>query len=474
MSPDLAVDLCVIGAGSAGLSVAGTAAGLGASTVLIERARMGGGCLNTACVPSKALLAAARTAHTVRHAGIFGIDAEPRVDFARVHQHVHEAITAIEPHDSAERFERLGVEVIRADARFLAPRVVLAGNRTIKARRVVIATGSEPEVPPIRGLDRVRFFTNEDIFDNESLPGHLIVLGGGPLGIELAQAHRRLGARVTVLERSKAMPNDDPELARLLLRHLAAEGIAIREGAEVKGIEPDGNGVVVTVEEAGQVSRVEGSHLLVAIGRRPRVDGLDLGRAGVAYSDKGLVVDARLRTTARGVYAAGDVVSGPKFTHVCTYHAGIVIRSALFYLPSRLSYASLPWVTYTDPELAQIGMTEEQARKHHGADVRIARVHYADNDRAQAERRPEGVLKLVARRNGRVLGASILGAHAGELAPLWVLAIERGLRLKDMAQMIAPYPTWGELDKAAAAEFVKPKLFNDLTRRVVRLLSRLP
>lgn len=473
-SSQATTDICVIGAGSAGLSVAAAAAGLGARVTLIERGAMGGECLNTGCVPSKALLAAAKQAHSARNAAIFGIAANPVVDFAQVHAHVHEAIDAIAPHDSVERFEQLGVEVIRAQARFLGPRLVLAGNRAIRAHRVVIATGSEPAVPKLAGLAGVRFLTNETIFDNARLPEHLIVLGGGPLGIELAQAHRRLGSRVTVVEHGKAMPKDDPELARPLLRLLAAEGIAIREGAKATAVEPTGAGIAVTVEEAGQTSRVEGSHLLVATGRRPRVDGLDLARAGVDHDDKGIVVDARLRTTAHGVYAAGDVAHGPNFTHVCAYHAAIVIRNAIFHWPSRVDYRSLPWVTYTDPELAQVGMTEARARMAHGDDVRVARVDYADNDRAQAERRPRGLLKLVARRNGLVLGASILGAHAGELALLWVLAIKRGLRLRDIAQLIAPYPTWSELDKAAAAEFLKPKLFNDLTRRVVRVLSWLP
>ena len=468
------IDLCVIGAGAAGLSVAATAAQLGLRVSVIERGKMGGECLNTGCVPSKALLAAAKTAHAIRHAKGFGIDSEPRIDFGRVHDHVHSVIAAIAPHDSIGRFEGLGVHVVQGEARFLAPRTVAVNGQEIRAQRVLIATGSEAAVPPIPGLQDVPFFTNENIFENDKLPDHLIILGAGPIGLEMAQAFRRFGAAVTVLERAKAMPKDDQELARTMLRRLTEEGIVIREGVETKNIDRDGNSIVVTVQEDGRSGRLTGSHLLVAVGRKPRVAGLGLKNAGVEYNDKGIIVDSRLRTTARGTYAVGDVIDGPKFTHVCSYHAGIVIRNALFHLPANVNYASLPWVTYTDPELAQIGMTEELAKARYGHDFRVVQVQYANNDRAQAERQPEGILKLIARRNGRILGASILGPQAGELASTWVLAIERGLKAQQIAQMIAPYPTWGELNKAVAAEFSKPKLFNATMRRVVRILAYLP
>ncbi|MGH6679376.1 MAG: dihydrolipoyl dehydrogenase family protein, partial [Bradyrhizobium sp.] len=328
----------------------------------------------------------------------------------------------------------------------------------MRARRVVIATGTEPALPPISGLDETPFFTNETIFENDSLPDHLVILGGGPIGIEIGQAYRRLGAAVTIVERDKAMSKDDPELAKSLLRVLAGEGIAIREGADAKAVSRDGDAISVSVEEAGQPTEIRGSHLLVATGRKPRTAGLNLHAVGIEYDAKGIIVDKHLQTTARGVYAAGDVVDGPRFTHVCSYHAGIVIRNALFYLPARLDYRSLPWVTYTDPELAQIGMTEEQARRSRGEQIRVVRVAYADNDRAQAERQSQGMLKLIADRKGYVLGASILGAHAGELAHLWVIAIEQKIKLRDLSQMIAPYPTWGELNKAAASEFSRSLL----------------
>ena len=468
------VDLCVIGAGAAGLSVTAGAAQLGIGVVLIEQDRMGGECLNTGCVPSKALLAAAKAAQMIRDAKSFGIDAEPLIDFQRVHAHLRSVIDAIAPHDSVERFEQLGVEVIRGKARFTGRHRIAVNGRELRAHRVVIATGSAPAVPRIPGLDQVPFFTNESIFDNDSLPRHLVILGGGPNGIEIGQAYRRLGAAVTIIERDKALSKDDPELARPLLQHLATEGVAIHDGAKLKAVVRDGDSIILTVEVAGQEFELRGSHLFIATGRAPRTSGMGLEAAGIEYDENGIIVDNRLRTTARGIYAAGDVVNGPRFTHVASYHAGIVIRNALFRLPARIDYRSLPWVTYTDPELAQVGMTEERARNRYGDKVRVLRVPYEANDRAQTERHTEGMLKLVADARGRVLGASILGAHAGELAHLWVVAIEQKLKLRHVAQMIAPYPTWGELDKAAAAEFFKPFIARPLTRAIARTLFRLP
>ena len=468
------VDVCVIGGGAAGLSVSAGAALLGLKVVLIERDRMGGECLNTGCVPSKALLAPANTAQTLRDAPSFGIDASPMIDFKRVHAHVRSALDSVAPHDSVERFQKLGVEVIRGEARFLDGRTISVNGTSIRAKRAVIATGSEPAVPDIAGLHEVPFLTNENIFDNDALPEHLIILGGGPIGVEIGQAYRRLGAAVTILERDKAIPKDDPELARALLQRLASEGTAIRENAEVKAVARQGKEIRVTVEEAGQSTQISGSHLLVATGRRPRTAGLGLQAAGVEHGEQGIKVDQYLQTTQRGIYAAGDVIDGPHFTHVCSYHAGIVIRNALFRLRAKVDYRSLPWVTYTDPELAQIGLTEELARKRYGDEIRVIRVQYSENDRAHTERRSQGMLKLVANRQGRVLGASILGAHAGELTQLWVIGIEQKVKLGAIAQMIAPYPTWGELNKAAASEFAKPLLAHRLTRGAAKVLSWLP
>lgn len=475
MSERVAADLCVIGAGSGGLSIAAGAAQLGMKTVLVERGKMGGDCLNYGCVPSKALLAAAKRVKAARGNAAFGLGgAPPSVDFPAVMRHVAEVIAAIAPHDSVERFTGLGVRVVAASARFAGPREVAAGDLLVRARRIVIATGSSPGLPPIPGLAEAPYLTNETIFDNRILPEHLIVIGGGPIGMEMAQAHRLLGARVTVLEAAKVLAKDDPELAELLVERLRADGVAIEEGVRIRRVERAGGGVAVIVEDRAGERRIEGSHLLVAAGRRANLAGLDLDKAGIATDAQGrLVLDRRLRTTNRRVYAAGDAAGGPQFTHIASYHAGIVIRNALFRLPAKVDYRALPWATYTDPELAQVGLTEAEALKAHPGDVSVLRWSLAENDRAQAERETFGLVKVLARRNGKVLGASILAPQAGELVQTWGLAIGSGLKLGAMAGLIAPYPTYGEASKRAAGSFFLPKLFSDRTRRLLRLLAKL-
>ncbi|MEO5733904.1 MAG: FAD-dependent oxidoreductase [Rubrivivax sp.] len=473
-------DLVVIGAGSAGLSATAFAAQLGVDVVLIERSKMGGECLNVGCVPSKALLAAAKVAHAMRSGGRFGITAvEPVVDFEAVHAHVQGVIAAIAPHDSVERFEGLGARVLRGEARFVEPRVLVVqtdnGDLRIRARRVIVATGSAPAIPPIEGLDSVPYFTNETLFDNRTLPEHLLVIGGGPIGIEMAQAHRRLGAKVTVVERGSCLSKDDPEHARQLLKHLATEGVVLRQKTSVKAVRQDGEQIVLTVEEGEQTSEITGSHLLVATGRKPRLDTLDLERAGVKTDRHGIVVDAKLRTNVHGIYAIGDVISGaPHFTHTASFQAGIAVQNALLLPYAKTDYSALPWVTYCDPELAHVGIDEAEAKKRHGDDVQVLRAALSDNDRAQTERATLGSVKVLARKNGTVLGVSILASHAGEMAHAWGLAIGAGLKLKAVATMIAPYPTFGEAGKAAAGELYKPKLFSPLAKRVVRWFSHLP
>jgi pyruvate/2-oxoglutarate dehydrogenase complex dihydrolipoamide dehydrogenase (E3) component len=327
---------------------------MGAKVVLIEKGKMGGDCLNYGCVPSKSLIAAAKAAQTVRTAARFGVNGhEPEIDFLRVHDHVQGVIAAIAPHDSQERFERLGVKVIRAAARFVGPREVEAGGARVRARRFVVATGSSPAVPPLPGLADLPHLTNETIFDLTERPMHLVVLGGGPIGCELAQAHRRLGARVTILARSSILPKDDRAAVEVVRHRLTSEGIDVREHVEITAVERAGNGIAVSFAEAGFGQRVTASDLLVAAGRRPNVESLGLEAAGIEYGARGIMVDARLRTTNRRVFAIGDVAGGHQFTHMAAYHAGIVIRNALFRLPAKVDYRAVPWVTYTEPELAK-------------------------------------------------------------------------------------------------------------------------
>ncbi len=470
----ISTDICVIGAGSGGLSVAAGAVQMGARVVLIEAGEMGGDCLNYGCVPSKALLAAGKHAHMFGHSEAFGIAAAvPQVDFKKVHDHVKDVIATIAPIDSQERFEGLGVTVIREFAKFKDARTVVAGETEITARRIVVATGSSPMEPPIPGLDSVPFFTNETIFDNEVLPEHLIVIGGGPIGMEMSQAHRRLGAKVTTLEGGTALGKDDPELTAIVKRRLVEEGIDLRENAMVQRIEKSDSGVRVVFEKDGREQKVEGSHLLLAVGRAANVNGLELEKAGIGYSRRGITVDERLRTTNKKVFAIGDVSGGLQFTHVAGYHAGIVIRNALFKLPAKADHSAVPWVTYTDPEMAHVGLTEAQARDAHGDKARVLHWGFDENDRAQAERRTEGLIKVMTNPKGVVIGASIVGAGAGDLLAPWILAVGQKQKIGTMAQFIAPYPTMTEVSKRAAGSYYTGTLYSPRTRFVVRLLMRL-
>ncbi|MHA1566080.1 MAG: dihydrolipoyl dehydrogenase family protein, partial [Alphaproteobacteria bacterium] len=437
--------------------------------------KMGGDCLNYGCVPSKALLAAGRAATAYRQAGAFGLRAQaPEVPFAAVHDHVHGVIAGIAPHDSVERFEGLGVQVITQAARFVGPREVESADGTrVTARRFVIATGSAPATPPIPGLDTVPYFTNETIFDNTDCPAHLIVIGGGPIGVEMAQAHRRLGAEVTVLEMFAILGKDDPELAGIVKTRLADEGITLHEGIAIKRVEAAAQGITVIIGGDDDEERaITGSHLLVAAGRRPNIGELDLEAADIAYSPKGIEVDPRLRTTNKRIFAIGDVAGGFQFTHMAGYHAGIVIRNALFRMPAKVDYRAVPWVTYTDPELANVGLSEAMAREKHD-EIRVLRWPFAENDRAQAEHATDGFVKVITDPRGLILGAGIVGAHAGELLQPWILAISQKLKIGAMAGIIAPYPTLGEVNKRAAGSFYIPKLFSPRTRRIVRLLAKL-
>ena len=471
MAGELKVDICVIGGGAGGLAVAAAAAQMGASVALIEKAKMGGDCLNYGCVPSKALLAAGHAAESVRRAVRFGVaGGEPAIDAKAVHGHVHGSIAALAPHDSQERFEGLGVKVIRAPARFTGRRQVEAGDFRVTARRLVVATGSSPFAPPISGLEGTPYFTNETIFDLGRIPNHLLIVGGGPIGMEMAQAFRRLGAEVTVLEMFTIMPNDDPELVEVVRGRLAADGVDIREGVNIAGVEKAGDGVRMIMETHGVETKVEGSHLLIAAGRRANVGGLDLEKAGIAYSPKGIEVDARLRTSNKKVFAIGDVAGGFQFTHVAEYHAGIVIRNALFRIPAKAKTGAVPWVTYTDPELAQVGLTEERAKERQG-EIRVLRWPFADTARARAEGETDGLVKAITSRKGRILGAGIAGPRAGELIHIWVLAMSNNLKIGALAGMIAPYPTFSEASKRAAGGFFTPLLFSERARKIVRFLG---
>jgi pyruvate/2-oxoglutarate dehydrogenase complex dihydrolipoamide dehydrogenase (E3) component len=471
MAETITTDVCVIGGGSAGLVVAAGASQMGADTVLIEQGLMGGDCLNYGCVPSKALIAAGLAASDARRAGRFGVEADPVVDFGRVHDHVRGVIDGIAPHDSVARFEGLGVKVIEASAKFISPTELVAGEQPVRARRFVVATGSRPMVPSVPGLDTVDFFTNETIFDNTTLPEHLIIIGGGPIGMELAQAHRNLGARVTVIEMFSVLGADDPELAVVVADCLRKDGVDIRENTKVERVSRKGEGISVSLGQNGTSEIIEASHLLIATGRLANVEDMGLEAAGIDVGPQGITVDQRLRTSNRKIFAIGDVTGGLQFTHVAGYEAGIVLRNLLFRLPAKADYRATPWVTYTSPELAQVGLTEDKARARHGT-IKILRWPFAENDRAHAERSEDGLVKVITTKRGHIVGAGIVGANAGDLIQPWTLAIQNKLKIAAMAGFISPYPTLGEASKRAAGSFYTATLFSKRTRRIVRFLSR--
>lgn len=467
---DIKTDLLVIGAGSGGLSVAAGASQMGASVVLLEGHKMGGDCLNFGCVPSKALIASGKAAYGQAHSGIYGVaDQAPAIDYAAAKDHVADVIAQIAPVDSQERFEGFGVHVIREYGKFVSPDTVEAGEHRITARRIVISTGSSPLVPPIPGLQDVPYHTNETIFDLREKPDHLLIIGGGPIGMEMAQAHIRLGCKVTVIEGAKALGKDDPELAEVVLTALRAEGVEIAEEAMVSEIRKDGDGVQVEAKDGRVFS---GSHVLLAMGRKANTDKLNLEAAGIKPSRTGIEVDASLRTSNRKVYAIGDVAGGLQFTHVAGYHAGVIIRSALFGLPSKAKTSHIPWATYTDPELAQVGLTEAQAKEEHSGAVEVVRFHFNHNDRAIAERKTTGFIKVMVVK-GRPVGVSIVGYQAGELINLWALALANRLKMSQVAAMVAPYPTIGEINKRAAGAYFGPRLFeSDRVKAVVRFVQK--
>lgn len=471
MTDILTPDICVIGGGSGGLSVAAAAAAFGVPVVLIEKGRMGGDCLNVGCVPSKALIAAARRAHEARTGKIFGVNAgQVEVAYEKVHRHVQDVISVIAPNDSIARFTGLGVKVLQEEARFVDAQTIVAGKRLVKARRFVIATGSVPSIPSIPGLDKTPYLTNETIFDLKECPSHLVVIGAGPVGLELAQAFRRLGAAVTVLEAAMPLAAEDAECAEAVFNQLRREGIVLRSGVKIAHTgRIDGGGVKITLEADENI--IEASHLLIATGRTPSFSSLDLDKADIKTDPSGLLVNKRLRTTNTRVYAIGDAAGGPQFTHVANYHAGLVVRNALFRLPITVNNDIVPRVTFTHPELAHVGLTEADARQRHGT-IRILRWPFHDNDRAQTERDTRGHVKVVTTKRGKILGATIVGAQAGDLISMWSLAINRGLNIRAMAGVVLPYPTRAEAGKRAAIDFFTPGLTSPLLRRIIGMLRR--
>lgn len=472
----MSADLAIIGGGAAGLSIASGAAQLGRKVVLFEKGEMGGDCLNSGCVPSKALIAAAARAHAMRTAGKFGVaSVEPEVHWAQVKAHIHGVIETIAPIDSQERFEGMGVTVVREHAAFTGPRTVASQSLEVTAGDIVVATGSVPFIPPIPGLAETPFETNETIFHLDAAPSHLIVLGGGFIGAELAQAFARLGAAVTIVEMGAFLGRADAEAAAVVAASLRADGVTILEGVKAVAAEKADGGVALTLEGEGAPGRVAGSHLLVAVGRRQVHDALNLEAARVATDGRAIKTRPNLRSTSnKRVWVAGDAAGRQQFTHAAGLHASLFVQAALFRLRADAGATAMPSVAYTDPELAQIGLTEAEARAEHGSKVQVSRWSYEENDRAQTERDTEGFIKVISDKKGRLLGATLVGKNAGESLHVVGMAMANGLGMRAFTRLISPYPTRSEVVKRAASAFYSPKVFSPTAKFAVRMLQWLP
>ncbi|MEX1249693.1 MAG: FAD-dependent oxidoreductase [Hyphomonas sp.] len=471
----LKADLCVIGAGSGGLSAAAGAAMLGLKVVLFEKHEMGGDCLNYGCVPSKALLSCAKSAHAPAEAAKYGVTlGEAKVDWEGVKAHIRKSIETIAPVDSQERFEGLGCTVIREEARFEDPHTVVSGSVRVKARRIIVATGSRAFIPPIPGLAEHPYLTNETIFSLPAFPEHLIVLGGGPIGLELAQAFVRLGAKVTVLEMGRALARADAAHAQLAVEALRREGVSILEGHKAVRVSGGAGRVSVHADGPDGEIAIEGSHLLVALGRRAVLEGLGLDKGGVKHTPAGITVGDTLRSRSNPrVWALGDAAGREQFTHVAGWHASVFIRRAFFKQGSTAASLPVPSVTYTSPEIAQIGLTEAEARAKFGGSVKTSAFPFHDNDRAIAEGRTLGEAKLVLHK-GTLVGASIAGDGAGDILQLVSVAMSNGLKLTALTNFISPYPTRAEAVKRAASAYFTPSVFGKPARTLVGLLQRIP
>lgn len=471
----LKADLAVIGAGSAGLSIAAGAAMLGLDVVLFEEGEMGGDCLNTGCVPSKALISAAKYAAAARESSKYGITSgEPRTDWKAVQAHVRRSIDTIAPVDSQERFESLGVTVVREHAHFTNPSSVASDNVTVSARRIVIATGSRAAIPPIPGLAGVPYLTNETIFDVPELPEHLLILGGGPIGMEMAQAFRRLGSDVTLIEMDRVLARSDAAHAGIAAEALRKEGVTLLEHHKAAGVSMDDEIIFIEAEGPDGKVTVRGTHLLVATGRKAVTDGLALEAGEVDFDQHGIKVTDKLRSISNErVWALGDVAGRGQFTHLAGWHASVMVRRAFFKQGSKSESLPLPAVTYTSPEVAQVGLTEAEARDQFGDKVQVTHFAFDENDRAIAEGKTEGECKLILRK-GKLVGASIVGEGAGDIIQLVGYAMSNRMSLTSLTNFISPYPTRTEVVKRAASAHFTDTVFGKTSRTLVSLLQRIP
>ena len=470
-------DIGIIGGGAAGLTVASGAAQLGAKTILIEKEKtLGGDCLHFGCVPSKTLIKTAKVYHDLKAADRYGlppVEIQP-VDFRKVARHIGSVIETIQKHDSEQRFCSLGAKVIFGDPAFVDPHKVQYDGETISARKWVIATGSSPLVPPIPGLSQTPHITNREIFSLEKLPESMIVLGGGPIGVEMSQAFSRLGTLVSVVDMApQILPREDEDMATVVMEKMATEGVRFYLGHTVESLKDEGGRRKVTLKTpSGETIRLSAETLLVALGRKPNIQGLGLENIGVSVSPKGIGVDQRLRTSLKHIYAAGDVNGGYQFTHAAGYEGGIVISNAVFHLPRKVDYTWLPWCTFCDPELASIGMNEKAARAA-GKTFTVWTEPFADNDRNLTEGGGSGKIKLLLDDKGAPIGVQIVGPRAGDLICEWVAALNGKVKLSTLAGAIHPYPTLGEINKRVVGNYFAPKIFSGKVQKGLKFFFNL-
>jgi pyruvate/2-oxoglutarate dehydrogenase complex dihydrolipoamide dehydrogenase (E3) component len=462
-------DVIVIGGGAAGLTAAGGCALFGLNVALIEAGEMGGECLNNGCVPSKALISAAKRAAEANTPEHFGVTlSPPQVSWSGVHKFVHQAIADIAPHDSQERFEEMGCEVIREYARITGKHSVEVDGRTLTAPRIVIATGSKPFVPPIEGIDAVPYLTNENLFDLTEQPDHLVIIGGGVIGLEMAQSFRRLGSAVTVINPGSLMGRDDPDSVTVVAEAMRDEGVRFVDGKAIKVSGSQGN-ICVEVDSG---ETLNGSHLLVAVGRTANVSGYGLEELGVEMAKNGIKVDPRRRTSIKSIYAIGDCRDGPRLTHVSGYEGSNVALEITTGIPTKVDWSALPWCTYTDPEVAQIGMTEAEARKAYGDKVTVIKEGFDHNERAVAEGSTKGHMKLVLK-GKKVLGASVVGKGAGELLLPLTQSITGKSSTFALGSAVIAYPTRSEITKAAAFAAWEPTVFGSLPKKYAGFVAKM-
>lgn len=475
--PEFDYDIGVIGGGAAGLTVTAGSARLGAKTLLIEKDnKLGGDCLHYGCVPSKTLIKSAKVYHLLKNSKYFGLPHVdiPSVDFTSVSKRIQEVIDRIQKHDSVERFCGLGARVLFGSPSFIDSHTVDLDGQKISAKNWVIATGSSPEKPPLKGIENTPFITNKDIFSLRRLPESIAVLGAGPIAIEMAQAFTRLGSKVHVIQRSpQILSKEDKDMADEVMNILASEGVEFHLNSTVLEIVNTGDKIEVAIKNSdGIENRIKAEKLLIAMGRTPNLEGLNPENAGIEYNKKGVTVDNRLRTTCKNIYAAGDVTGTNQFTHAAGYEGGIVISNAVFHLPRKADYTLLPWCTYTDPELASIGMNEKRAREA-GINYSVWTEEFKDNDRSLAEGNTSGKIKMVLNEKEKPIGVQILGINSGELLNEWVAVLNGGVKLSALASSIHPYPTLGEINKRVAGTFLSPKIFSTKVQKGLKFFFNL-